>query len=243
MGTFSKKIMSLGMGFLLSYSALAGNGDCVDCSVGGDQTKIDTNSLFRMERVTCIENDDPGTYDRVFCASLAWFSGEEDFQGRIEKCKKLDPKGRTTIGEYLNSLNCESRYIEDLKNKLRRDGYNIQGRTVTGLSAVFLDSDDVMGASNLFHDTIRTYRKMGKENGYRELKEFATVLNRKDDNGHTFLDNIMMRYNEKFVENVGLGVENVRARIIRVACKIGGTFSKPEHTQRFNCVSDSKYVD
>lgn len=243
MTTFLKMIFSVSLGLFLSFSAFAGNGDCVNCPVGKDQKNSDKESFFRMTKVACTQDGKPESFDRLFCASISWFVDEHDFEARIKKCEMFDPKGRTTIGEYLRTLNCESRYIDELQHKLKRDGYDIKGRTVTGLSTLFLDSDNVMGTARTFHDTVRTYRKMGKENGYKELKEFATVLNRKDDNGHTFLDNIMMRYNDPFVENVGLGIDNVRAQLIKIACKIGGEFSNPEHTKRFNCVSDPKYAD
>lgn len=106
-----------------------------------------------------------------------------------------------------------------------------------------MDSDNVMRTTGLILSQIRHYRRLGKNNGYPELKEFAAAMNRLDENGHSFLDNVMMRFNDEFVENVGIGLDNVRKSLIIVSCKIGGKFTNPEHTKRFNCKGDPKYTN
>ncbi len=238
MGTFWKRVGILIIGLSYSCNLLARSGDCVDCSVGGDQSNVSDRPAFRMERIKCIENDDPRTFDRNFCSSIGWFVDKEDFLARIEKCKEVDPKGRKTILDFFKTLDCESRYIEEFHLFFVPNN----GRTTSTPTTILFDSDRVIETSDFLRNIMKEYRDMGKDNGYKELKEFVSVLNRQDDNGKTFLDNVLCRFRDKMCEE-DERFENIRIRLIKNMCKVGGKFSDPKDMQRFNCNADTKYTN
>lgn len=211
--------------------------ECKKCS-----KRKQAPSEFSMERIACIDENDLATFDRNWCASLTSFADAEDFFTRLNKCEAIDPKKRTTSLEMLTSLQCDSFYLDKFKSSLKRQGYPIRGTTVSAPTVLILDSNNITGTTGFLINLIRDYRERGKGKGYPELKALAATLNRQDDNGYTFLDNVVLRFNDEFIEKIGLGFGNIRKRLITVSCKIGGRFTSAENMQKFSCVPGQQYV-
>lgn len=201
----------------------------------------DTKSLFRMDRVTCIENNDPNTFDTDFCASLGWFNDEADFLSRIQKCENQDPLGRTTVLEYLKTLNCESTYLKNFKTIIEKDGGEVKGFTVNAPSKLILDTNNIIAVKDLLRDEMKKLYVQGKNTGFKELKEFVVVLNQLDDNGNTFLDNLVLHYNDDLAKEV-FGVENIRSGMIRFFCGKGVVFADSKNRSVYNCEANPKFA-
>ncbi len=208
--------------------------DCVTCGIRPDPTESliardEFGRFMGMSGVKCDKED----FTVNFCGAFDNTQEIADVQEWIGRCKHLDAQGRTTLLELLDTMNCESDMIRSVANSV--DGLDPEtiNTNIPAGSFLLYDSSDVFAIVRFYKSLVRHYYNMGKDSGLTELKEFARVLNEKDDNNFTFLDNVLVRWNDNYTDSVGF--RNPRDQMIKALCNVGATFSSAENNTRFEC--------
>lgn len=218
--------------------------DCVTCSVqkeismpipGGPITPL----KITLSMVNCTAPT--ASFDRIACDAAQYSETDKDFQGWINKCKKYDPKKRSTILEYYKSISCDS-----VTFKTSDLGVNQFHKYVTPLASYSLWENSGFTDTIEYFEQLRKYywiedKKNGDKN-YTHLREFAKVLRKPDANGLSFLDHVVLHWDDEDCARAGLGARTARDRLIKKMCSIGVTFANPEYKKKYPCKSRPKYA-
>ncbi len=247
MSTLIRKLVALvtlSLGILYPQTAWS---DCVDCSVGKDPSKQFNNnggsllSDIGMERINCTSAYGLN-FEQNFCLTYLNVKDHEDFKSWINKCKDQDPKKRKTMLDFYSSITCEA---DNMSITDRLDGKK-DFNTYEIPMGSFLIWDKVAGVEvvDYYKKLLRYYRDISKDNNFKEMREFAAIMNRPDANGYSFLDHVALKWNDDYCEDIGLNFQNVREALIRNMCVVGMKFNQKDHQSKYQgiCKSNPKYA-
>ena len=231
------------LGILYPHSVRSDQ-DCVTCGIQPDPTdsfrteNILGGHLPGLTGINCYESDNGYTFEEGFCMAYFNVEAREDFEAWIDKCKDTDPRGRSSIIEYMDTISCDSQLIKSFAVKYPNAGIT---ESLIPLNQFMVYQDtDVAKVVDFFRHLMKSYRDEGKGRGYPELKQFVAVLNKPDPNGMTFLDNVLLRWDDEFCEEVMF--KNQRDRMIRNLCKVGARFSPSTNVDGITCVHGDEYI-
>ncbi len=214
--------------------------DCVDCSVQKDPTSTGGSGgglgNFMMSQIDCVE--DGYSFRQVFCGSHFRVRSPEDFEAWINKCSHLDPKKRKTILEYYETTKCSSDVFELYHSEL--------DNVLTPATSLLWE--DIQGSypkGEYYGNLIKHFvRRDDGSKEYKELKEFAEVMSRPDENGMSFLDHVALRWSDQYCDKIGLGMIHVRTDVIKRMCVVGVKFNKESNREKYNdiCNPNPKFL-
>ncbi|WP_226550794.1 hypothetical protein [Celeribacter naphthalenivorans] len=205
-----------------------------------DRSEMSEDNLFRMDRVACIEDNDPATFDRNWCVSSAWFNSDLDFFARLEKCAPVDPRGRSAALEMFETLNCDSTSLDELSRFF--GGTDDDAGQQAGLAtAIVHDSEKIGEPFQFMRNMARGYYERGKGDGFQELTRFVAVLNRRGENGYAYLDNVAAAID--MYDGEVLGYDNLATQHMRMMCGLGVTFAQSDYAARYPCARNPKLFD
>lgn len=192
-----------------------------------------------LDGIKCYKSGRGYSFDEGFCMAYFNVEGREDFERWINRCEHTDPQARSTIIEYMKTLKCDSEMIKSVAVKY--PGAGIKESLIPLNQFMIYQDQDVAKVADFFRILMKSYRDEGKGRGYPELKEFVAVLNELDPNGMTFLDNVLLRWDEHFSEAVIF--TNQRNRMIRNLCRVGARFSPSTEIGELKCNPIAEYLE
>lgn len=123
--------------------------------------------------------------------------------------------------------------LESVFYSIGIDNPELYHSEIPALSFLLYDSSDVGSIIDFNKSLVRYYYHMGEDTGLTELREFSRILNERDANNLTFLDNVLVRWNDDYTDSVGF--RKPRDQMITALCNIGAVFSSDEYNTRFEC--------
>ncbi|MBU2866837.1 hypothetical protein [Pacificibacter marinus] len=228
-----KKMSLIGLIFVFA-TGVAADEDCVSCNTTPYPTAIDIpkdefGRYMGMAGVRCNKDD----FKVNFCGAFDNTQEISDVREWIGRCKHQDPYGRSTILELLDTMTCHSDMLWSIANNIDNPNPNLSHYEIPALSFLLYDSSDVGSIMDFNKSLVRHYYYMGEDSGLTELREFSRILNERDANNLTFLDNVLVRWNDNYTDSVGF--RKPRDQMIKALCNVGATFSSAEYNTRFEC--------
>lgn len=215
---------------------------CDNCGIKGDIKDFSESKrgpFPGLLQLKCYEQGLPYSFDEGFCMAYYVVEGQEDFEDWIQQCQHTDPQNRSTIIEYMDTIKCESELIRSVAVKYPDAGI---AESLIPLNQYMIYQDtDVAKVADFFRHLMKSFRDEGKGRGYPELKAFVGTLNKLDPNGMTFLDNVLLRYDDEFNEEVMF--EHQRNRMIRNLCRVGARFSPSTNIDGLRCNPLAEYTE